>query len=107
MFGNQTIFEPLENNQVDKFVFKFYQVLDEADERGLTAAGTSYEEIQKDLTKHAESGEITIKDLKDIENNYFGSISGLDYDLAESFDEVVEETYNELGIEYEANHTNQ
>ncbi|QGA80059.1 hypothetical protein [Candidatus Nanohalobium constans] len=101
MFGTKTVFESLEEEKVDEFVFKFYSVLEESQERSLAASTLFYSKIQEDLLEYAEEGAVDLNDLEEIESSRFGTADYISWDAAEAFDEAVREAYEELGIGYE------
>jgi hypothetical protein len=107
LFGQDSIFDVLEEEMesegaelMDKFFFKFYQVLDEPGERDLEGPESLYSSIQDDLTGRLDEDKGGISVLKQVEDQYFGTGNFVGYDLAECFDEAVRETYDELDISH-------
>ena len=104
MFGHNSIFDLLEERVdsegeevVDRFVFKFYQVLDESDKRGFNGPTSLYSDIQDSLSEYADD-RVDVEYLRQVEDQYFGTGNFVSYDISDCFDEAVRETYEELGI---------
>lgn len=101
MFSHNSVFDYLEEESVDRFVFKFYQVVHEYDERNLSGPNKFfYNGLKRNLREYAEEGDIKKNDLVEMENSVTGSMNIFDEGAEYWFNEAVMETYDELGIDH-------